>query len=337
MFRARYAQAIEIYTELLKLDPASAHRWSNLGEALLASGDQQRAEYCYLRAIALAPKMAQILLDLTDFFIAIEQPAKALPYGQRLLAGVPDGSQDAVLFPLYHSAKLSPAVILEQGIPALDRPRRAYFSYLLSEGLVDEAREAWGRVGDERLLIPYVHFLAGKGRMIEAAQVWLAGASKLDPDYPLSNRVFNGGFERELGESPFEWTVKPEAGVKVARAQESENWSLQIEFEGKQNVDYHHVSQLVYLEPGQYRLAARAKAEKLTTEQGVGLAFAGAATNMVSGTTGWTTLEAVGDAGGLVEVRVIRRPSKRFENKIKGTVWIDSVKLTRLGGSAIRQ
>ena len=44
----------------------------------------------------------------------------------------------------------------------------------------------------------------------------------------------------------------------------------------------------------------------------------------------WTRQEAtftVPPATGLLRVELRRQPSQKFDNKIQGTVWVDSVKL----------
>lgn len=56
-------------------------------------------------------------------------------------------------------------------------------------------------------------------------------------------------------------------------------------------------------------------------------------TPAVIGTTNWTPIEQdirVARETRLLVIRVVRRPSLKFDSVISGTAWIDDVSLTRL-------
>jgi hypothetical protein len=337
--------ALDIYRELLSRDPSSAHRWSDLGGALRLAGQRPEAEYCFQRALSLGPRIAQILLDVADFYYQTEQWTKVLPYGQRILHLVPDNSFNAILFTYYRNTGLPQTEILTHGIPPLERPVRAYFRYLLQSGLTPQAAEAWTWISarsfaDHRLIVDYTNYLLSTAHLSEASRIWSAHASQLEPGYRQSNMVFNGEFETEFTGSRFDWTVVAHDGVTANRAAASPSgpWALRVQFDGEHNADFHHVSQSVDLKPGQYRFEARLKTENVTTDKGVSLLLTdperggtlNVETEAVIGTTPWTKIEKRFTWTGphrILEVRIVRHPSLKFDSKIKGTVWLDSVKI----------
>jgi len=58
-------------------------------------------------------------------------------------------------------------------------------------------------------------------------------------------------------------------------------------------------------------------------------------TEELTGTNEWRLLEktfAAGRGTRLIEVQLSREPSLKFDNKIRGTLWLDGVTLERVGG-----
>jgi hypothetical protein len=92
-----------------------------------------------------------------------------------------------------------------------------------------------------------------------------------------------------------------------------------------------------------YRFVAYVRTDHLTTDQGLSFHVFDPAsgrrldvrTEQVNGTNDWTKLEqsfCVGRQTKLIEVQVVRLASWKFDNKISGTAWIDSVSLTKVSG-----
>jgi hypothetical protein len=111
-----------------------------------------------------------------------------------------------------------------------------------------------------------------------------------------------------------------------------------VDFLGQSNVAFDHVSQLAVVEPGLYRFRAYVKTEEITTDQGVRFRIADAVspgrleviTEGFTLTRDWTEVEQtvrVPAGTGLVTVQVVRQASMKFDNKIRGTAWVDDVAL----------
>ena len=114
--------------------------------------------------------------------------------------------------------------------------------------------------------------------------------------------------------------------------------SLSVTFDGKKNVSFAHLTQIIPVEPGvSYRLTALWKGDGITTDQGPYLEIYGqdvkglhAKGPMLLGTRGWEKVgiefTAPDDCHGVV-VRLRRVPSRKLDNRIEGTVWLDDFDL----------
>ena len=98
------------------------------------------------------------------------------------------------------------------------------------------------------------------------------------------------------------------------------------------------------MQPGLHQFEASVSTEEITTDQGVGFRLfdpedpsrLDLQTAALIGNNPWKKLEKrfrVPPGTRVVEVRVVRRGSLKFDNKISGTAWIDAVKLRPVGAS----
>jgi hypothetical protein len=175
-----------------------------------------------------------------------------------------------------------------------------------------------------------------------AAAAWAIYAAGRSDGYPESNRIFNGDFESDPTHCLFDWRINPTPGTTIdfdPEVRYSERRSLRIRFQGTANVGEIGVGQDVFLEPGRYRFRAYIRTQDVSTNEGVAFHVVHDAapkqldftTQNLKGTNDWTLVECVFDAppaGGLARVSLTRRPSLKFDNQIKGTVWIDQVRIS---------
>lgn len=325
-----------LFRQALLADPAFPYRWSDLGGALALSGRPELAEYCFRRAVALAPHSPQIAIRAANFYFQQGENAPAIDLTAAVLRTTP--AYDGVVFSSWMrlGGDLNP--ILNEGVGSNQRAAEAFFRYLLA-GNSDRASSTWKWMetrsyATPALAIVWSEWLISHGRDADASAVWKQHAAR-DSSWGVTNWIDNSGFESETAGAGFDWRLLPCPGVAasiVSGAAHSGRASLRLDFDGSGNVDFHHVVQHVWTPPGQYRLTAWVRSAALTTDQGVSLALNGASTPALTGTHDWTQLSAdvnirTAAAG---EVRIVRRPSLRFDSKPKGSVWIDEVELRRI-------
>jgi len=339
-----------ILQEALIRDANSADRWCDTGEAMVRLGDLKKADACFSNALTLGRNDPPVLLRLADYFFELHRDGKALELSARIL-GLTDSYDDAV-FALYRKNKIAVPEILVSGLPHTPRADEAYVHSVLDTGRVRDAMVSWQVVNarahaDGLLANQYVEFLLRNQQPEMAAQAWAHYSGPRGAGYLQSTWLYNGDFELDPSGSAFDWRIDPIAGVEAAPDEtiaHSGKRSLRIEFDGQSNVDFHHIAQLASVSQGTYTFEAYVKTDHLTTDQGISFRIfdpeAGGRldvkTEQMNGTNDWTKVEqsfCVPRPTKLVEVQAIRPASWKFDNKISGTAWIDSVSLSKADGS----
>jgi hypothetical protein len=330
--------------ELLRKSPASAQRWLRMGQQLLLENQPENARDSINRSVALAPHSPPVLLEAAAFFHATGRSRQGLELMSRVLAATRE--YDGDIFALYRRAT-DVATVLRDGLPAGDLGAgRAYFLNLLEQRDFAGARLAWDWLrplgfADRVTLRRYLLSVIEGGLHDEAASVF-ENFLPLDERPAGGNRIIHGGFEAESTGAPLDWVITaiPHAVARrdPACAREG-SWSLRIEFDGATNLEYRHAAQQAIVSPGRWRLQAWVRTRGLTSDQGVGLRIFDARpapdwqvwTANVSGDSDWRLLETVvtiSPPARLVQVEIVRRPSRKLDNGLGGVAWIDAVSLT---------
>jgi hypothetical protein len=199
---------------------------------------------------------------------------------------------------------------------------------------------------DFRQASPYLDALIQHRQLAEAADAWsvLAGRfpGRMRGHTTDANLITNGSFESEILNMGFDWRVVPVEGavVSVDSLQSVEGArSLRIEFDGTRNLDYWQLFQFVPVKPGtRYKFSGYMRLKGITTDSGprfelydgyeMGDLFV-STKNMIR-TSDWSVQQLEFETKlntRLLIVRMARPPSRKFDNQIAGTVWIDHVSL----------
>lgn len=344
--RGPVRSAVGILRGVVARDPGSAQRWIDLGDALAQGGSVGEAGSCFARGLELGKTSADVVLAAGHFYLRYGERIKGLRYLAQTLAFT--SRFDDAVFSYFTAEKVPVAEVLQYGMPEERRAAQAYLRSLMGPGAVPEAEAVWDWVkvhnfADERCTVDYVNFLLAQKQLEAAAEAWGSQFGVPVPGYGKTEFLYNGGFDSEpIRGAAFDWKVTPGDHVEITREPEEKagNRALRVVFDGAANTEFDGVSQRVVLGPGRYRLRAKVRSENLTTDQGVflGVTDAGGGnrlmgeTEMVRGTSDGRELGTEVEAGPgrrLVEVKVMRRASLRFDSKIKGSVWIERVSLER--------
>ncbi len=218
-----------------------------------------------------------------------------------------------------------------------------YLKWLMRWEKVDGAGTVWQRIvkegtPDSDVVSQYTHFLVEKKMVISARGIW--------NKFYGAEGITNAGFEKEITGRGFDWRYweDKQANWEIRRVNTSsseDSNALRISFAGNENIAFHHLYQIVPVEPLQsYRLSYGWKSKWITTDQGPfveiygydqkGLYHKGP---MIAGTHLWhrETLEFTPpEKCHAVIVRLRRLKSHRFDSKIAGTLWLDDFKLEKL-------
>jgi hypothetical protein len=191
----------------------------------------------------------------------------------------------------------------------------------------------------------YIDFLFGNNKYQEAAAAWALFLGDGRNGYRDTNWLFNGDFEREPSGLPLDWEIESVAGqvdtTLDSNVAHTGTHSLRIQFAGTENVSYANTVQKTSVPPGTYRFTAFIRTQDITTDKGVAFRIfdpenssrLDSRTEQFIGTHGWKRVEQtvrVPGATQLLTVQVIREPTMKFDNKVSGTAWIDTVSLSRI-------
>ena len=336
--------ALSLFRSALQQAPHDPYRWADLGEAFLEAGQKEDARYCFRQVLALAPRSANFLLRAANFYLQIGDDREALPIAAKILALTPE--YDSVIFSEYTRLVSHREDVLRYGLPEDRRSARSWLEFLIDAQRLEDAQRTWDWISghgyaDETLAGEYVGFLIRQGHPDSAASAWIQHLGTHSGNYRKTNYLFNGDFESEPAQSPFDWNVARTAGVEIARdctIARSGKCSLRISFAGTQDLDFAAASQLAFVQPGFYRFQAFIRTEGLTTDQGLRFRISDAERPVrldvvfehFTGTTPWSVVEhdlAVPPQTRLLQVQVVRQASMKFDNKVAGTAWVDDLRL----------
>jgi tetratricopeptide (TPR) repeat protein len=348
--------AIADYQRSIRDDPRSAHYWMDLASAYEAVGDDARAREAFENARAVYPISAEVAWSYGNFLLreqsyseafqeirravlrdpslvpaAISRVWRASQDVNQLLGYVLPQNADAYFQALdfFHSIHApEPGLAVWHGLLALGKPLRLSRSYPLLEELIREDRAA------------------------DAHRVWMEAlaAAGLPHDEPASHSlIWDGGFQQDFTNGGLGWRWDPLLGVAMnfdsAPSAESSR-SVRLDFAGGANLSLDQPSQYVPVAPNlALHFHAEIRTAGITTESGMRFSIVdpkhlGAVaifTENLTGSHPWTAADVdftTGPETHFLVVRLFRSPSRLFENRLSGTVWMANVSLIPSGGEA---
>ncbi len=187
----------------------------------------------------------------------------------------------------------------------------------------------------------YVSRLQKEGRITEAYIDWINGLSRAQRRE--LGLIHNGGFELEPTNWGFDWQVRTRRGVVVDRAQTygiDGKKALHLLFNGHDR-PYQDVSQLLFLDPGPYRLTGRVRTDSLETQGGLKWivrclipdAQDLGESERFLGTNQWREFGVefvVPEDCTLQEIRLVSAGKRKFEHQISGGAWFDRMAIRKL-------
>lgn len=333
--------------QAIERNPLEQTYWINLAKIHDRLGEKKAFERALDNAIFVNPTGYQGRWVAGNLFLQGEDVPKALPHFSYLLRYYPE--QSSLVYDVWIKVVDDPDFLLEKLVPEDASSLRSYLSYLYENNDSESAKKVWQKraslrqKADRSETLRHIDFLISQNEFDEAMEVWKATLQEEGLSIPTDgNLITNGSFEKEkiLG-GGFDWKIADVKGAKVAfdRSVAFEgNSSIKITFDGKENVDFYHIHQIVSLIPNtDYSLKAYIRTKDITTKSGpkievygIGSAFHGSSESLV-GDNDWKELSvafrtAPQSHAGVVRVR--REKTNKFDRLIFGTVWIDNVRLT---------
>jgi hypothetical protein len=339
-------EALQEFSRALLLDSASAYNWANLADVEMNARNVNMARYCFQQAAKAGPSDPVILFRAANFEFQTGDAQSTLFHLHTILQDPELTTYYEPAFLTYSRLGLPIQQILDKGIPKNPTAAYAFLRFLMEGNQLVESAAVWGWIqqnfgADDKLAGEYVAFLIRENAPQQAAVVWQKFTVRDFPDYRNTNWVFDGRFEQDPKPSPLDWRLESAPSVqitRVAKAGHQGGWALEMKFSGDQNVDFRQIEQTIVLGPGRWSLRAWVKTEAITTDCGVMLELFDPmdrhrldvrSDNMI-GTHAWTLVEKNFDIAtetSVTTLQFVREASRKFDNKIAGTAWLDSVEI----------
>lgn len=348
---AEPARAEEFYKEAVKLDPRSARYWMDLAADYEDQGDILSAKSAYERAQNAYPISADVAWSFSNFLMRNGEEPEGLKQIHRAI------STDPKLAPLAIGLVWS----FEPNVPLLLKllpPDRWLYmeavDFLAMRHHDDAALQIWTDIlhfpGAEALGISasfsLMNELIASNRTADARRVWDEALELAH--WPITESVkgsvvWNGGFEAPVANGGLDWHFEPSPGDYIivdSALPHSGSHCLRVDFTGGMNLDFAGVWQFVPVEPStkydfKYFMMTRA----ISTESGMRFEIldptgheVNLETSQLTGTNAWTAVStpfSTGASTHFLQIRLRRFPSRLFDNKLSGTVWVDDVTLIK--------
>lgn len=334
------------FQKALERNPLEQEYWLNLAKVLQQRDERDKSVKALEKAIQTFPTSYRGRWMTGNLLLQQGAIEKAISHFSFILSFYPN--QSGFVYDVWSKVASDPDFIMERLVPKDPSSFRQYLSYLYDTGDKESLQKAWqkkdlfGYKAERKDTIRYIEFLIFYGDFNEAFQIWRARLHEEGIPIPSDgNLITNGGFEEEkiLG-GGFDWKIERVPGAAISFDHSmtyNGKGSLRIVFNGKENVDFYHVSQFVPLKPNsEYALKAHMKTKDVTTKSGLKIEISGVHSNFygvsesLNGDNGWKELTVLlrtpaQAKGGLVRIR--RNRTDKFDRFISGTVWIDNVRL----------
>jgi hypothetical protein len=316
-------RAREEYESAVRLNPNRAAHWLELSKYYEQAGDMERCRYAMKMALEKDPNYAQTHWAAANLYVRLRD-LKAADFELRRSADL-DVSYLTQVLDLVWRFYEDPDRIMSTHVPNTKDANLTALNYFISQKSERGAALAWAKLKTfetkppERFL--YIEYLVSIGKPHDAWNIFSPASSTVT--------FFNSSFETEPLNGGFDWRVSTSENAEARRDTTTSKEglaSLLVAFSGKENVDYSHVNHWLATTKGQrYQLEFWMKTEAISTNEGMFVDVDGQASDKQLGTTYWQKFTIPFTAtSDLVSVRLRRVPSQKFDNLLKGKVWVDA-------------
>ena len=344
-------QAVAHLQRATQLSPQRTGYWSGLGWACLTAGDSACSSMAFRKAVDVAPMSAQSYWELSNYLMVTGTEAEVLPVLRNYLELTTrmENTSPEPAFRAYMRAFHSTDALWKILSDAKDlrAMRPSMVTYLVESGRADDAVKYWNELIASHSSIPqdqgikFVTDLFGARRYNDAAAAWrqLQAAGIVDHS-ANGNVVFNGGFEDNPLEVPFDWQFVPTAYVQSEIAEDAGHdgkRALHISYAAADNSETQPVMEVIAVDPDEhYRLTAYVRSNEITSDSGPTLRVLdpdcgdclNKTTPSITGSTPWHPVVldfTTGPAEHVVFLSVLRQRSRTYPMDITGDFWVDSV------------
>ena len=317
-------RAGEEYQKAVELNPYKPDHWKELSKYYEQQGNTDKARYAMKMTLERDPNYAQTHWAAANLYIRLND-LRAADFELRRTADLDVGYMTQVLDLVWRFYE-DPDKIMSTNVPNSKDADLTALNYFIAQKSEHGAALAWAKLKtfetkpQERF--PYIDYLVSLGKPHDASEVF---------SYPAkpSGLLFNASFETDPMNGGFDWrfgtTDHAEARRDTTTAKEGlASWL--VAFDGKENLDYSGLGHWIPATKGRnYELSFWMKTEAISTNEGMFVEVDGKPSEKQLGTNFWKQFKIPFTASSdLVFVHLRRVPSRKFDNQLKGKVWLDA-------------
>jgi tetratricopeptide (TPR) repeat protein len=340
-------QELADYRRAVQDDPLNATFWMNLAGAYEENGDLSAAQSAFERARSVYPLSAEAAWNYGNFLLRHDQDAAG--YAEIRHAVESDPKLLTLAISRAWRASHDVTILLDQALPADVDAYVQALNFFASIHQTDAALSVWRRLISLAKPIrlpqsfPFLDELILDDRSADAKQVWIealtaAGLPHNEP--PNHSLVWNGGFSRDFDNGGLGWRWSASSGASIDFDSAPPSYgvrSVRLDFGGGSNLEITEPMQYVPVEPSRtYHFHAYMRTENITTESGMRFSLVdpnhndavNALTDNFTGSHNWTALDmevSTSRETHFLLVRLLRKGSRLFDNRLGGAVWIADV------------
>jgi tetratricopeptide (TPR) repeat protein len=350
-FDTQPADTISFFERAVKVNPRSARDWMDLAQAEEADGNASQADAAYRRARREYPISAEVLWKYGNFLLRQGQTSAGLEQVHRALVTDPSLVRLAISRVWYLDPDAN--VILHEVLPEGQQARFEALDFFAERREQVAALETWEEIAalakskpiDIHDVFPFLRYLIASDQAEQAERIWREAltAARWPESSVTGSQIWNGGFEEPILNGGLDWRFEQMPGAYISTdssVYHSGEKSLRVDFTGGVNLDFYYVHQIVPVEPStHYALQYFMRTQSISTESGMRFEILDLNDNEVSlmtpdltGTNPWSPVRTdvtTGRNTHFLDIRLRRLPSRLFDNKLSGTVWVDDVSLSQ--------
>jgi hypothetical protein len=324
-------RAKQEYESAVRLNPYRSAHWLELSKFYEQEGNLERCRYAMTKALETDPNYALTHWAAANLYVRLGDRKEA-DYELRRSADL-DVTYTAQVLDLVWSLYGDPDLIVATHIPNNKDANLTALNYFISQKSERGAELVWNRLktfetkpGDR---FGYVEYLISMNHPDAAWSVFATGLADTGGHPPF----FNSGFETDPLNGGFDWRYTTSEDAEVRRDTTTVKdglASLLVTFSGKQNFTYTNVWHWLPVTKGKdYIVKFWMKTDSISTNEGMFVDIDGKDSEKQSGTTYWQEFTVPFTAtSDLIRVTLRRDPSKKFDNLLKGRVWLDLFSVT---------
>ncbi|MGH9572348.1 MAG: tetratricopeptide repeat protein [Candidatus Acidiferrales bacterium] len=341
-------QSISDFQRAVKIDPFSENYWMDLATAYEAIGNISGTQDSYVEAYKAYPTSAIVAWNYGNFLLREGKQTQAYEQIQRAVRG-DRNLLTLAISRVWHSNRDVNELLDHVIPPDVD----SYFTALDFFSRLNELQAGlavWQRLVALKQPIALARTYNFFSSLLhsedneDTLRVWndaASAAGKTGLIIQGESLVSDGLFENVFPNGGLGWRWQSQPGATIDFDNSTPNAkgrSVRLDFNGGVNANIQQPFQYVAVEPSRaYHFHASIRTSDISTESGMHFSVAGAfhgGINLQSanltGTNPWTNVDfdvnTTPDTHFL-SVMLSRSPSKRFDNKLSGSVWIADVSL----------